>query len=82
MGPLGRIYELEETIRAAHRWTRERDAPAEPFLSGMFTHGEVIFAGLETEALMIASPSPSHAWSRRCTFGRREQSIISAGQRP
>jgi hypothetical protein len=30
-GPSGRIYDLEETIRAAHRWTRERDARAEPF---------------------------------------------------
>ena len=25
-GPSGRIYDLEEAIRAAHRWTRERDA--------------------------------------------------------
>jgi len=31
-GPSGRIYELEEAIRAAHRWMRERDARAEPFL--------------------------------------------------
>jgi len=44
-GPSGRIYDLEEAIRAAHRWMRERDARAEPFLSGMFTRGEVVYAG-------------------------------------
>src|SRR5439155_11415012 len=48
-GPSGRIYDLEEAIRAAHRWMRERDARAEPFLSGMFTRGEVIYAGSEAE---------------------------------
>src|SRR5437588_319924 len=41
----GRIYDLEEAIRAAHRWMRERDARGEPFLSGMFTRGEVVYAG-------------------------------------
>jgi hypothetical protein len=55
-GPSGRIYDLEETIRAAHRWTRERDARAEPFLSGMFTRGEVVFAGSETEAAHDREP--------------------------
>src|SRR5260370_30018171 len=49
-GPSGRIYDLEEAIRAAHRWMRERDARAEPFLSGMFTRGEVVYAGSEAEA--------------------------------
>src|ERR1700693_4389885 len=44
-GTSGRIYDLEEAIRAAHRWMRERDARSEPFLSGMFTRGEVVFAG-------------------------------------
>jgi hypothetical protein len=34
-GPSGRIYDLEEAIRAAHRWMRERDARGKPFLSGM-----------------------------------------------
>ena len=48
-GPLGRIYHLEEAIRAAHRWMRELDARAEPFLSGMFTRGEVVYAGSEGE---------------------------------
>src|SRR5438034_4280037 len=46
-GPSGRIYDLEEAIRAAHRWMIERDARAEPFLSGMFTRGEVVYAGSE-----------------------------------
>ena len=55
-GPSGRIYDLEETIRAAHRWTRERDARAEPFLSGMFTRGEVVFAGSETEVAHDREP--------------------------
>jgi hypothetical protein len=41
-GPAGRIYDLEEAIRAAHRWMRERDARGAPFLSGMLTRGEVI----------------------------------------
>ena len=55
-GPLGRIYDLEEAIRGAHRWMKERDARAEPFLSGMFTRGEVVFAGSETEAAHDREP--------------------------
>ena len=35
---------------------RERDARAEPFLSGMFTRGEVVFAGSETEAAHDREP--------------------------
>ena len=48
-GPSGRIYDLEEAIRAGHRWMRERDARTEPFLSGMFTRGEVVYAGSDAE---------------------------------
>jgi len=44
-GPAGRIYDIEEAIRAAHRWMRERDARGQPFLSGMFTRAEVVYAG-------------------------------------
>ena len=55
-GPWGRIYDLEETGRAAHRWTRECDARVEPSLSGMFTHGEVVFAGSEIEAAHDREP--------------------------
>src|ERR1700738_596527 len=55
-GPSGRIYDLEEAIRAAHRWMRERDARAEPFLSGMFTRGEVVYAGSEAEAAHDREP--------------------------
>ena len=43
-GPAGRIYDLEEAVRAAHRWMMERAARGEPFLSGMFTRGEVVYA--------------------------------------
>jgi hypothetical protein len=46
-GPTGRIYDLEEAIRAAHRWMQERDARGAPFLSGMFTRGEVVYASGE-----------------------------------
>ena len=35
---------------------RERDARAEPFLSGMFTRGEVIYAGSEAEAAHDREP--------------------------
>ena len=55
-GPSGRIYDLEEAIRAAHRWMRERNARAEPFLSGMFTRGEVVYAGSEAEAAHDREP--------------------------
>src|SRR5712671_2779786 len=43
-GPSGRIYDLEEAVRIAHRWMTERAARGAPFLSGMFTRGEVVYA--------------------------------------
>ena len=43
-GPAGRIYDLEEAVRTAHRWITERAARGEPFLSAMFTRGEVLYA--------------------------------------
>ena len=48
----GRIFDIEEAVRAAHRWMTERSARGEPFLSGMFTKGEVVYAwpGREGEA--------------------------------
>ena len=49
-GSAGRIYDLEEAVRTAHRWMRERAARAEPFLSGMFTRGEVVYADSGGEA--------------------------------
>jgi hypothetical protein len=55
-GPSGRIYDLEEAIRAAHRWMRERDARGEPFLSGMFTRGEVVYAGSDAETAHDREP--------------------------
>ena len=39
-GSAGRIYRLEEAIRTAHR----RAARGAPFLSGMVTRGEVLYA--------------------------------------
>jgi hypothetical protein len=35
---------------------RERDARAQPFLSGMFTHGEVAYAGSQGEAAHDREP--------------------------
>jgi hypothetical protein len=55
-GQAGRIYDLEEAIRAAHRWMRERDARSAPFLSGMFTRGEVVYAGSRTESAHDREP--------------------------
>jgi hypothetical protein len=55
-GPSGRIYDLEEAIRAAHRWDEGARCRAEPFLSGMFTRGEVVFAGSEAEAAHDREP--------------------------
>jgi hypothetical protein len=43
-GSAGGIYRLEEAIRTAHRWMRERAARGAPFLSGMVTRGEVLYA--------------------------------------
>ena len=43
-GSAGRIYRLEEAIRTAHRWMTERAARGAPFLSGMVTRGEVLYA--------------------------------------
>ena len=40
----GRIYDIEEAVRAAHRWMADRCARGEPFLSGLFTKGEVVYA--------------------------------------
>src|SRR2546423_4487301 len=55
-GTSGRIYDLEEAIRAAHRWMRERHARGKPFLSGMFTRGEVVYAGSEGDAAHDREP--------------------------
>jgi len=55
-GSAGRIFDLEEAIRAAHRWMRERHARGAPFLSGMFTRGEVVYAGSEADAVHEREP--------------------------
>src|SRR5687768_13726832 len=40
----GRIYDIEEAVRAAHDWMKRRADAGQPFLSGMFTRGEVVYA--------------------------------------
>ena len=40
----GRIYDIEEAVRAAHAWMKRRADAGLPFLSGMFTRGEVVYA--------------------------------------
>jgi hypothetical protein len=55
-GSAGRIYDLEEAVRTAHRWMRDRAARTEPFLSGMFTRGEVVYAGAGGEATSHREP--------------------------
>src|SRR5437764_13715466 len=55
-GPAGRIYDLEEAVRTAHRWMWERAARREPFLSGMFTRGEVVYADSAGEAATHREP--------------------------
>jgi hypothetical protein len=55
-GSGGRIYDLEEAVRIAHRWMRARAARGEPFLSGMFTRGEVVYADSGGEAASHREP--------------------------
>ena len=55
-GSAGRIYDLEEGVRTAHRWMRERAARGEPFLSGLFTRGEVLYAASGGEAASHREP--------------------------
>jgi len=43
-GPKGRIYDLEEAVRAAHDWMIRRARRGATFLTGMFTRGEVLYA--------------------------------------
>jgi hypothetical protein len=42
-GPSGRIYDLEEAVRAAHDWMTRRAQKNQTFLTGMFTRGEVLY---------------------------------------
>jgi hypothetical protein len=55
-GSSGRIYDLEEAIRTAHGWMRERAARDAPFLSGMFTRGEVLYADAGGDAASHREP--------------------------
>jgi hypothetical protein len=42
--PEGRVYDLSEATKIALRWMTERAGTGKPFLSGMFTRGEVAYA--------------------------------------
>src|ERR1700680_4498372 len=55
-GQTGRIYDLEEAIRAAHCWLRERNARCDQFLSGRFTRDEVVYAASQSDALHDREP--------------------------
>ena len=55
-GAEGRIYDLEEAVRVAQRWMRERAARDMPFLSGMFTRGEVVYAEANGAAVSHREP--------------------------
>ena len=55
-GSAERIYDLEEAVRTAHRWMWERATRGEPFLSGMFTRGEVVYADSGGEAASHREP--------------------------
>ena len=55
-GADGRIFDLEEAVRTAHRWMRGRAASGQPFLSGMFTRGEVVYADGVGEAASHREP--------------------------
>lgn len=42
--PEGRVYDVSEATKIALRWMTERAGACKPFLSGMFTRGEVAYA--------------------------------------
>lgn len=42
--PDGRVYDVSEATKIALNWMTERAASGQPFLSGMFTRGEVAYA--------------------------------------
>ncbi|HEX9462160.1 MAG TPA: hypothetical protein VGB82_06135 [Alphaproteobacteria bacterium] len=43
-GPHGRIYDLEQAVRATDQWMIGRIRRGETFLTGMFTRGEILYA--------------------------------------
>lgn len=46
-GEEGRIYDVEEAVRAGLRWMRRRAGAGLPFVTGMFARGEVLYANPE-----------------------------------
>jgi hypothetical protein len=57
-GPHGRIYDIEEAVRAAHGWMAGRAGRGAPFLSGMFTRGEIIYANIPSDGGSGADREP------------------------
>ncbi|EWY40214.1 hypothetical protein N825_36440 [Skermanella stibiiresistens SB22] len=53
----GRIYDIEEAVRAAHDWMKRKADAGQPFLSGMFTRGEVVYAWPGVEGTMGSAGS-------------------------
>jgi hypothetical protein len=58
-GPAGRIYDLEEAVRTAHRWMMERAARGAPFLSGISAAAKSSTPIPEAETPVIESRSRS-----------------------
>jgi hypothetical protein len=50
-GADGRIYDIEEAVRAGSRWMRRRATAGEGFLTGMFTRGEVVYVSPDDGAM-------------------------------
>src|SRR6266478_11099 len=77
-GSAGRIYDLEEAVRTAHRWMRERAAQGEPFLSGMFTRGEVVYADSGGEAASHREPVANFAGEVLPQYGPPQRHLREA----
>lgn len=66
----GRVYDISEAVRTAHRWMRRRVGAGLPALSGMFTRGEVTYAwpkpdgsvGSDREPVAILTGEAVHAY--------------------
>lgn len=52
----GRIFGIEEAVRAAHAWMRRRAEAGKPVISGMFTRGEVLYATSGPDGIIDREP--------------------------
>jgi hypothetical protein len=57
-GPRGRVYDLEEALRAAHDWMIGRARRGATFLTGMVTRGEVLYARSPVHDALHADREP------------------------